>query len=372
MTLPPESGSDDVVFLFKRGRRERLEAGGDWPSEFFYGYVEMKNAGAPVDLLDEAAFGIGARTAPVWTALTIISSALFGLNAWAIHRLSKGLDRLSQAREVVVVNNAYGLALAYLKARGRLPGGVVFIAMGLVGAAPPLLVRWVYGRILRHVTVAVISRAEREHLAALFSDIKVHYVPFGVDHRFWTPGEGQDKGDYVLSVGNDKNRDFHTLIRAWRPEFPTLRIVTQRAVPATLPANVEVIAGDWRAQVLSDGELRDMVRGSRFVVVPSRDTMQPAGQSACLQAMACGKAVVLSDIAGLWDRGLMRHGENCILVKPGDAGALGRAVQGLLDDPEVARDIGQAARRTVEDHLNVDVMARAVRALCFENQANAV
>jgi hypothetical protein len=105
-----------------------------------------------------------------------------------------------------------------------------------------------------------------------------------------------------------------------------LRSVTQRTVPAPLPANVEIIAGDWRTQLLSDGAVRDMVRGSRFVVVPSHDTMQPAGQSACLQAMACAKAVVLSDIAGLWDRELMRDRESCILVKPGDVAALIRAL----------------------------------------------
>ena len=148
-------------------------------------------------------------------------------------------------------------------------------------------------------------------------------------------------------------------------DFPELRIVTQLAIPATLPANVQVIAGDWRTQKLSDEALRDMVRGSRFVVLPIHDTLQPAGQSACLQAMACGKAVVLSDIAGLWDRRLMRHGENCILVKPGDAEALSRSVRNLLDNPDVAQAIGRAARRTVEDHLNVDTMARAVQELCL-------
>ena len=97
----------------------------------------------------------------------------------------------------------------------------------------------------------------------MLPDVSVTYVPFGVDHRFWTPASESGQGGYVLSVGNDPYRDYETLVRAWRPDYPKLRIVTRSAVPAPLPANVEVIAGDWRTQHLSDAELRAMVRGSR-------------------------------------------------------------------------------------------------------------
>ncbi len=362
---------EDVVFLFKRGRLERLAADAAFPTEFFYGYVELKRSGVPVDLVDESAFGFDGRMSPAWTVLSRLSISVFGINAWAVNCLARRLARLSSARTVVAVNNAYGVALAYLKARGRLRPGVVVLAMGLVDGMSRPLVRWAYARILRHVTLAAISRSEYEHLAAILPGVSVHYVPFGVDHRFWTPARVSEHGGYVLSVGNDPQRDYDTLIRAWRPKFPDLRIVTRLTISAQPPANVEVIAGDWRTQRLSDAALREMVRGCRFVVVPVRDTLQPSGQSACLQAMACGKAVVLSDIAGLWDRGLMRDGENCILVPPGDAEALGRSVQQLFDDPTRAQAIGRAARRTVEEYFNVDAMAQAVRELCLETQAPA-
>lgn len=359
-----------IVFLFKSGRLERLKGTAAFPTEFFYGYVELQTAGAPVDLLDESVFGFDRPMPPGWKGLSFISSALFGIHAWAVHRLAGHLDQFGAARKVVAANNAYGVALAYLKARGRLRPDLVFLAMGLVGGSPRPLLRWAYGRLFRHVTLATISRAERDHLAAMFPDITVHYVPFGVDHRFWTPADVP--GEYVLTVGNDPHRDYGTMIRAWRPDFPDLRIITGLNLPTRLPANIEVIAGDWRSMRLSDVALREMVQGCRFVVVPIHDTMQPAGQSACLQAMACGKAVILSDIAGLWDSGLMRHGENCILVPPGDVDALGHAVRELLDNPKRARAIGQAARRTVENHLNVDAMARAMSELCIENQTHAV
>ena len=83
--------------------------------------------------------------------------------------------------------------------------------------------------------------------------------------------------------------------------------------------------------------------------------------------MACGKAVVLSDTAGLWDRGLMRHGENCILVEPGDPGSLERAIAGLLAEPDRARALGRAARNTIETSLDVATMSEAMRRILLEH-----
>ncbi len=346
-----------------------MAADAEGPTEFFYGYIELQKSGLSVDMIDDGAFGLGEPMGPVWTALSLASTAIFGIHARAIHNFAERLDLLSPARSVVAVNNSYGLALAYLKARGRLGPDVIFLAMGLIGERPNPLVRWIYSRILPHVTLAVISRAEREHLAALFPGVETHYVPFGVDHRFWTPGRPDDVEGDVLSVGNDPHRDYETLVEAWTAGFPRLTIVTRLAVPAHPLKNIEVVAGDWRTQRLSDADLRKMVQGSRLVVIPVRDTMQPSGQSACLQAMACGKAVVLSDIAGLWDRNLMRDGENCVLVPPGDTAALRSAVQSLLDNPGRAQAIGQAARHTVEKHFNMDIMTEAMKKLCLKTHA---
>ncbi|MCR9137405.1 MAG: glycosyltransferase family 4 protein [Alphaproteobacteria bacterium] len=336
------------------------------PTEFFYGYVELRNSGLSVDMIDENAFGFDRPMGPVWKALSLASIAISGVHAWAVHRFNRRRDLLNATGTIVTVNNSYGIALAYLKMRGRLPSDVVFLAMGLTEMNPRPLVRMIYKRILPHVKLAAISRAEQQHLAAMFPRAKPHYVPFGVDHRFWIPGSRDQLGDYVLSVGNDPHRDYGTLVNAWKTEFPQLKIVTKLAVPEHTSKNIEIVAGDWTTQRLNDSELRTMVQCSRLVVIPVRETLQPSGQSACLQAMACGKAVILSDIAGLWDRKLMRSGENCILVPPGDTDALSQSIRSLLDDPDRAAMIGDAARSTVEQHFNVDIMTAAMETLCFD------
>lgn len=358
----------DVMFLFKAGRRERLAASSEGPTEFFYGYVELRNSGLSVDMIDENAFGIAQPIGAFWRALSLASTAISGVHAWAVHRFSRRRYLLDTARTIVAVNNSYGLALAYLKSHGSLRSNVVFLAMGLTGTNTQLLVRSVYARILPHVKLAVISKAEQQHLAAMFPHLEPHYLPFGVDHRFWIPGPADNTADYVLSVGNDPHRDYGTLVNAWTANFPHLRIVTRLPMPDHTPKNIEVVAGDWRTQRLNDIDLRTMVQRSRLIVIPVRETLQPSGQSACLQAMACGKAVILSDIAGLWDRDLMRDGENCVLVPPDNTEALRHAIRSLLDEPDRAAAIGRAARSTVEKHFNVDTMTAAMKALCFDEQ----
>jgi glycosyltransferase involved in cell wall biosynthesis len=101
-----------------------------------------------------------------------------------------------------------------------------------------------------------------------------------------------------------------------------------------------------------------MMCRARFVVLPIRDTVQPSGQSACLQAMACGKAVVLTDFGGLWNRELMKDQVTCILAgPPGSVSGIQHGVERLLENPLEIRRIGDQARAVVADKLTVDHMA---------------
>lgn len=64
--------------------------------------------------------------------------------------------------------------------------------------------------------------------------------------------------------------------------------------------------------------------------------------------MAAGVPVVASDLPSL--REVLRHGENALLVRPGDAAALAAAIECLLTDPTLARRLATQARRDVMDY----------------------
>ena len=53
-------------------------------------------------------------------------------------------------------------------------------------------------------------------------------------------------------------------------------------------------------------------------------------------------------------------------MPPGDAGALRRAIQFLLDHPEERRTLGAAGRRTVERLLTIDQFTDRISALVDE------
>lgn len=352
-----------VAFLFKAGRRSRLQASAMGPREFFYGLTELAGAGFRAELVEEADLGEGLR--PRWfeRVATAATHTLAGLNANSVNRICsrRGLAVLNRYDAVVATTNSQGRSLALARVAGRLRPRVLLLAMGTLSPDAPLHHRIVHVKLLRALSLAAISRPEETYLRFRLGPRQdVDYLPFGIDDRFWSPAS-EDNGtdEYVLSIGNDANRDYATLAAAWCPDYPPLKTVTRLDVPAS-DGDIEVVTGDWNSPLLSDQEIRNLIQGARFVILPLRQTMQPSGQSACLQAMACGKAVILSDIDGLWDRDVMVDGVTCLLVPPGSIEGLQAAVQGLLDNPGRARDIGARARAVVENDLNLDIMASAM------------
>jgi glycosyltransferase involved in cell wall biosynthesis len=84
---------------------------------------------------------------------------------------------------------------------------------------------------------------------------------------------------------------------------------------------------------------------SDLVAIPSLYEGQPF---VLLEAMAAGKAVVASDMYGI--REAVVQGETGMLVRPGSAEELARALSRLIDDPALRRAMGERARRRYEEH----------------------
>lgn len=344
-----------VVFFFRGERAELLKriAAGKSPREFLYGMDAFREGGWEVDFA-EAAPGDSTWERPVLGPFERAASRMlatgFSLSNAVVH-----WDKVRAADVVVSTTDGNTMPLLALKKAGMLRGAVIGISQGLyesrrkldrqmTGAIRlPLL-----GSLLAEAFCFVVlgigdQKAVRDHFGA-FRLPRVEIVQFGADADFWTPGGGETVGP-VLSVGSDHLRDYDTLLRASRG-LP-LRIVTRRRLPTELLDAQTVVNGE-----VDDLALRELYRRSRFVVIPVKNEPRDSGHSATLQAMACGKAVVLSDTQGLWDRQLLRDGENCLLVPPENPTALRAAMDRLSNDPAEAERIGRRARRLVEEHWN--------------------
>ena len=85
--------------------------------------------------------------------------------------------------------------------------------------------------------------------------------------------------------------------------------------------------------------------------------MEEATSLFALEAMACGKAVVASNIGGL--KSLIQDGETGLLTEPANVAALASAIVTLLLDQRMAARLGSAARRhVVAEHSWVRVAQR--------------
>lgn len=74
-----------------------------------------------------------------------------------------------------------------------------------------------------------------------------------------------------------------------------------------------------------------------------------------LEAMSCGLAIVASDVGGINEA----INENCgILIKKGDKKELKEALEKLLRNPELIREMGKNARKRVEEEFSLKKMLK--------------
>jgi glycosyltransferase involved in cell wall biosynthesis len=110
------------------------------------------------------------------------------------------------------------------------------------------------------------------------------------------------------------------------------------------------------AGVVSESRLRVLLHACDLLVLPSLDRREAFG-IVQLEAMACGKPVVSSDLpTGV--RSVNHDGETGLLVPPGNAEALAAAISRLLTDSTLRARLGQTARERVIREFSVERMVK--------------
>jgi glycosyltransferase involved in cell wall biosynthesis len=358
-----------ILFLYPSAGRDQRRAAierGEAPGEMFYGALHLEEKGVDIVYGNTRQDPRGALN-----NLLLLGERLFNRLSNFGHsrqRVAALRQQFDGATLALSFNDAFSISLGrhcdLLNGQARLVGGFHGLADMVEEAAP--LYRPVARRIIGQAVERLdhlfffgeADRLESIHRYAIVED-KTSLFLFGVDGGFWCPDAAVEAENFVLSVGSDPKRDYATLLAA--PIDAPLRIVTR--LPIAVPPgrrNVEVLRGNFYQSPITDLVLRDFYRRAAVVVVPLRDVFQPSGYSVALQAMACGKPLVLSRIKGLWDPDLYVSGENCLLVPPGDPSAIGAAVKSLMADPGLRRHLGLAARETALEHFGLDRMNRSL------------
>jgi len=177
-----------------------------------------------------------------------------------------------------------------------------------------------------------------------------------VDTTFFAPDPSTRVERQICSAGA-VNRDYKTLLEAVQPLAVSTKIAadtawahsTGQVTFDSLPNFVEMRS--WG----SYPNLRQLYAQSAMVVVPLERPML-SGVTVALEGMAMGKPVILT--RNPYVEEFVRDGENGFFVPHGDAIALRAKIQYILDNPDVAAQVGARAREwvlaryTVEAYVN--------------------
>jgi glycosyltransferase involved in cell wall biosynthesis len=85
---------------------------------------------------------------------------------------------------------------------------------------------------------------------------------------------------------------------------------------------------------------------------------------ALMEAMARGLAVIGSDIGGI--RSLIKDGANGLLVRPADVAGLTWAILELLQNPDRANSLGDAAQKFINENFTQEKMIRETEEVYLE------
>jgi glycosyltransferase involved in cell wall biosynthesis len=201
--------------------------------------------------------------------------------------------------------------------------------LGAVARSTPLLVsrrvafpirsRWKYGRVRMFLAVSEFVKSVLREGGVPDEKIAVVYDGVPLLETRW--------GTAILALDNAADRE--------KGAGLAVEAARLSAVPLRLTTDLE----------------RDLAHAGLFVYITHSEGLG----SAALLAMSAGVPVIASKIGGLPE--IIRHGENGLLVD-NSLDAIAAAIHNVLERPDFAACLGQAARRTVEQKFTAAHMVR--------------
>lgn len=309
---------------------------------------------------------ISLRPAAVAVAPVALAATAGSLLSWAREQAPDLLHAhwvVPSGVPAALVSRITGIPLAL-----SLHGSDVFLAERLSPAG------WAARQAFRRArAVTACSRELAERAVDLGADPdSLQVIPYGVDtERFGPDDSGPDDdlraafglepdAPVILAVGRlVGKKGFRHLVDAvatlgGEPSTPELVIAGSGDQEAALREQARQHGLSDRVHLVGDvsrPRMPALYRAATILAVPS---VRAGGNvdglpNVLLEGMATGLPIAASRIAGIPD--VIRHGENGLLARPGDAGDLADTLLRLLTAPELRRRLGRAARQDAEQHF---------------------
>ena len=295
--------------------------------------IELEKLGFAVEFLDVNEWP--------WNPLAKKPSMLKAIDPL---RTLKVLFRWPRPDVVLSYFESGALLLALLKPFFRVPIVIVDIGVGGQSRLRNLFLKLIIPRV---AAIFTLGSEQVTHIRSHYrTKAHVQFIPAHVDAEFYAPHIPRRDSGYILAVGDDISRDYETLLKAVAGLDVPLVLKTRRvSEDKALHPNLSVIS-----RRLSDREFRDLYDQARLVIMPLHPVLTAGGVTAFLEAMAMGKAQIVSESVGLLD--YIRPGENCLTVPCHDAGALRETIMRLLGDDDRRHRLEESARHCAQTQFS--------------------
>lgn len=186
---------------------------------------------------------------------------------------------------------------------------------------------------------------------------KLIHIPPGVNADQFRPAECPRIGDlFFLSVLDEYHKYkgieiLFSAIQRIKDRFPDIRVIIggsgdQGYKYKQIAAEMGIAGNIVFAGYIPEQDLPQYYCGTSAFVLPSTDPTREGFGLVLLEAMACGRPVITTDIAGMADD--IREFRTGIIIEKGSAESLAAAIAWFMENPRESEEMGKDARTLIE------------------------
>ena len=350
-----------IVYVFKGGRKETLENNSIEAKEFYYGLTRFQENKFNTSIIE-----LDKKNPSIFNIFYIADKILYKISNLPFFSSKfltfENIKILKNADVVFLVNESIAISsLPYLifnKSKNYM------FAMGIFSRETKnKLINKIQKSIMKvlfkHLEkVIFLGQPEYKQACISFPKLKnkFEFLPFAIDHEFWSESEESVIKDKIIFVGNDQNRNIDLLIEISRklPDKNFIFVTSLIKENKNLPKNITLINSSWHNSYLTDSELKKLYLQSKLSLVPLKNTIQPSGQSVTLQSMSMGVPVMISETKGFWDIHNFFDEKNIVFIKNNDADEWVNKINNYYDAKEKLDSIAKNSRKTVISNYKIE------------------
>jgi glycosyltransferase involved in cell wall biosynthesis len=225
----------------------------------------------------------------------------------------------------------------------------------------------------RAARIVVLSATWRTRLTQQVARLRIAVMPNALDALPRVPASPERRGGGVLFVGDlsDTKRPEDLLVayaalpRELREPFPLTLVgdgePMRRRLLTELTRRLDIAESVTFTGPLPFADVQRRLAEADVLVTCSRAEGMPL---ALLEAMAAGTAIIATAVGAVPE--MVSDGQEALLISPQEPQVLTSALQRVLTDPSLRRELGAAARRKAEACYNPGTYRAALAALWSE------